>query len=149
MSCTCKSQFFLLWFPWVLLLPTAEPHQILLCSTVLCYNLTYKCFFLSLKSMKTHTTTQTHHPPLPDLHMAKALIDVDVEGFYLYFILFSECWHSQQFPTVTYAQRKLSPSTQIKQQSGCLSTDTFLRWSTNPALLERCLGRHRWAPSRG
>lgn len=29
--------------------------------------------------------------PLPDLHMAKAPVDMDVEGFYLHFILFSEC----------------------------------------------------------
>lgn len=61
---------------------------------------------------------------------------MDVEGFYLYFILFSECWLSQQFPTLTYAQSKPSPSTQIKQQPGCLFTDTFLRWNTNLALLE-------------
>lgn len=37
---------------------------------------------------------------------------------------------------MTYAQSKPSPPTQTKQQSGCSSTGTFLRWSTNPALLE-------------
>lgn len=92
-------------------------------------------FFLPLKSMKKHTTTPKTR--LPDLHMAKAPIDMDEKGFYLHFILFSEYWLSQQFPTLIYAQSKHSPSSQIKHQPGCLFTDTFLRWSKTPALLEQ------------
>lgn len=101
--------FFLLCSPGVLLLPSAETHKVLLCSTVLFHNLTYKLFFLPLKSMKKHTTTP--NPSLPDSNMAKAPIDMDVEGYFLHFIILSECWLSQKFPTLTYAQRKPSPST--------------------------------------
>lgn len=122
-------------FPWVLLLPSAEPYKILPCSTFLCHKSYLQALFPSIKINEKKTP-----PPqnlLCQIYMWKKPRHIWMQRVFIYILSFSlnvDTPSSSQYWLMF--QSKPSPSTQMKQQPGCLFTDTFLRWSRNPALLE-------------